>query len=240
MPRIRSRLSRESDNFNAWSKVVMNIDWRKTLELPRCGRPPLGLGSFLSRIKEIESGMSRSDATELGRGLHHQKRVSPAPARPFPSWYNQENSPLVFNHEARSHMGSDLHRYLFSAVMAEINGESPKLPNFPKLLLPKHRNAEISVKTNRLFADRFRVQVAGQPSTTITSHISKDGHGFIHFDPSQCRTLTVREAARLQTFPDDYCFLGPRTAQYHQVGNAVPPYLAFQIAEAIGRAMGMI
>ena len=108
----------------------------------------------------------------------------------------------VCNHETRAHIGDDLSRYLFCASYAQVHGVSPKLEQFPAALLPKHKNAK-----SGNFSDRFRVQCAKEPATTVTSHISKDGHYFIHYDPTQCRSLTVREAARLQTFPDNYFFL---------------------------------
>ena len=127
-------------------------------------------------------------------------------------------------------MRSDLHRYLYAACYAMRFQSSPKVDEFPRELLPEHLNIH---QEKGPFRDRFRVQLADQPSSTVVSHIAKDGHYYIHYDPAQCRTLTVREAARLQTFPDNYFFEGNRTQQYWQVGNAVPPFLARQVAASV-------
>jgi len=107
-------------------------------------------------------------------------------------WYRESWKGGICNHEARGHMDSDLARYLFCTVYAKINKSedgvrhSPRLNDFPEVLLPNHKNAK-----SGKFVDRFKVQEKGLPATTITCHISKDGHYYIHYDPLQCRSLTV-------------------------------------------------
>jgi len=166
-----------------------------------------------------------------GIGSEFVKCNTPYKNNPYFDWYNDPQLNGACNHVSRSHLIQDLKRYMFASIFTKTNNRFPRLcdyEEYSKDLLPDHK----SVNTGK-FADRFRVQLPNEPATTITSHISKDGHYFIHYDPKQCRSLTVREAARIQTFPDNYLFCGPRTAQYHQVGNAVPPYLAKQIAEIV-------
>jgi DNA (cytosine-5)-methyltransferase 1 len=183
------------------------------------------------RVRErIEKTLSGLRQFQADRGDEFIPYVPAADYRP--DWFIDPAMGGVCNHTSRPHMTSDLHRYLFVAAYAKVHGRSPELIDFPVELWPDHRNLEDALLKG-YFDDRFRVQMSDRPSTTITSHICKDGHYFIHYDESQCRSLTVREAARLQTFPDNYYFCGPRTHQYRQVGNAVPPLLACQIAGVV-------
>jgi len=148
----------------------------------------------------------------------------------------------VFNHFARKHMDEDLKRYKYFSNFSEKHKRYATLYdlyNEDKDLLPTHANASsnklIDKNGNKIgkYVDRFKVQAWNKAATTITAHISKDGHAFIHPDSNQNRSLTVREAARLQSFPDNYIFCGPRTEQFKQIGNAVPVKLAYIIAEGI-------
>lgn len=224
LPAIRSGLSKEKDSREAWIRElrrISNINIRQQLNGAPITGPIAQALSFGNLIKMRSPRFNCSTKYVVRRPKHDVLR----------SLYD-DRLPVLTGHSARSHMASDLRRYLYAAIFAQSAGRSPKLADFPKDLLPAHRNVELGRK-GKMFSDRFRVQLRDQVATTITSHISKDGHYFIHYDPAQVRSLTVREAARLQTFPDNYYFAGPRTAQYHQVGNAVPPQLARQIAEIV-------
>lgn len=220
MPKLRSGLTDMWDSLENWEKAISEIKnyiWFREKKIdPELSKQ---LKKYLLRIKH-----------SFGLGseyVSHNK--SP---RYFKKWFIDPKLGGVCNHTSRKHIKKDLHRYFYATCFARTYSKSPKIKDFPKEIWPDHENV-LEACNGTMFADRFRVQLKNKPSTTITSHISKDGHYFIHPDPVQCRSLTVREAARLQTFPDNYFFEGPRTPQYSQVGNAVPPLLARQIARVV-------
>lgn len=225
-------------------KRLILVGYRKSLE----DRHPEVLEIFkkLQRCGSRNSAMGRLTVDDAIGDLPHLK-----PGDGSNGWagpYNQNTnlkhyqikmrreSPGIIHHRARTHMDSDLERYKFfimhhkngngAATLDDLREERPDL-------IPHHRHLD-------KFLDRFKVQWWTQPSSTITAHIHKDGHYYIHPDIHQCRSFTVREAARCQSFPDNFKFEGPRTEQFRQVGNAVPPLLAYVVARMIKKELKMI
>lgn len=132
---------------------------------------------------------------------------------------------FVTQHITRQHNDRDLEIYSI-AINKWLKGKQRlKYSEVPKHL-QTHKNIEA-------FLDRYKVIDPTGHSHTVVAHIAKDGHYYIYPDPKQVRSISVREAARIQSFPDDYFFEGGRTAAFKQIGNAVPPLMAQAIAKKI-------
>jgi DNA (cytosine-5)-methyltransferase 1 len=229
LPNIRSGLSRHRDSGQTW---VERLHSQLHSRWANAGTRRVDSAELSDLVRQLLGEVRAPDADRGAEFISLDVAVDY-----MSDWYSDQNMRGICNHSSRAHMEKDLYRYFYAACYARLHGISPSLQHFPTDLIPYHTSAVVAVEEGGNFSDRFRVQVSGRPSTTIVSHISKDGHYYIHPDPLQCRSLTVREAARLQTFPDNYFFSGPKTAQYVQVGNAVPPYLAKQIADIVYRVL---
>ncbi|MDB4634101.1 DNA cytosine methyltransferase [Rubripirellula sp.] len=230
LPELRSGLSKDDTPEN-WIKAISKLRlsaWYK--------RPQKKHKATIQLIKETLNKLLVPDS-DRGQNWSHYS-TSPR-AKKLKHWYSDPKLKGTLNHTTKMHMASDLHRYLFATCFAKEGEEnkSPLLSDFPQQLLPEHKNVQQALIKKTLgqvgFKDRFTVQLPDKPASTITSHLHKDGHKFIHYDPKQCRAITPREAARIQTFPDNYYFCGGQSASYLQIGNAVPPVLSHQIAEIV-------
>lgn len=134
--------------------------------------------------------------------------------------------PLPKNHEPRSHSKRDIE--IFKLLANDIKTGVEKYTSSQALIqLYKEKTGKDSN------FHKYHVIRENKPSNTIPAHLYKDGLRHIHPDPEQARSITVREAARLQSFDDDFEFLGSKSDQYKMIGNAVPPKFAKIIAETI-------
>lgn len=219
----------EANNFGVLQnrKRIIIIGWKKELQynLPDLEAIKLEssytVNSLLSDLPKIQAGETTK------RYVRYRTRTNK---------YLSENAirngiEIVTQHIARPHSDQDKEIYRI-AVQKWNNGKTRlKYTDLPARL--KTHNNQSS------FFDRFKVVAADEPfSQTVVAHIAKDGHYYIHPDIEQNRSLTIREAARLQSFPDDYFFEGVkeginRTPAFKQIGNAVPPLMAFEIAKII-------
>lgn len=222
----------EANNFGVLQKRkrIIIIGWQKSLDpnLPdleaiRC-KTRYTVGELLGDLPPIQAGGGVDKFVSYSR-----------PSVPYLNNAGIRNGiDILTQHVARPHTEQDKEIYRI-AVEQLREGERLSYISLPKRL-KTHAN-------QHSFFDRFKVVDANaEYSQTIVAHIAKDGHYYIHPDIKQNRSLTVREAARLQSFPDDFYFEGVkegknRTAAFKQIGNAVPPLMAQHIARNISNIL---
>lgn len=166
-----------------------------------------------------------NDLAPLNPGETNNNYVQPASPYLRATGIRKTNDILTL-HECRQHNNVDLQIYKY-VINAWNNGHNRMLYySLPESLKTR--------KNQTSFVDRYKVVAGDMPFThTMIAHIAKDGHYFIHPDVRQCRSISVRESARIQSFPDDFFFEGPRSAKFTQIGNAVPPLMAKAVAQKI-------
>lgn len=207
-------------------KRIIMIGWRKKCK--KCSYPdfkpvkPFGcVNNILDDLKKLQAGEGEESFQPYPKGvsLKYLKKNK-----------LKGNFGGVRHHSARPHNDRDREIYR-EAIRKWDEGEGSRL---------NYNDLDDELKTHKFrsgFLDRFKVVDGSGYSHSVIAHIAKDGHYFIHPDIEQARSLTVREVARLQSFPDDYYFEGSRGPKYTQIGNAVPPLMAEAIAVEIKKML---
>lgn len=197
-------------------KRIIIIGWRKDLEFLY---PTFESSNIDYTVNDMLNDLPNICAGEVYTKFNYQCK----PNKYLLDTKLRNEDDIITHHIARPHNERDLE--IYKIVVNKWNNEKTRI---------KYTDLPESLRThNNLssFLDRFKI-VAGDEkySHTVVAHISKDGHHYIHPDIIQNRSITVREAARIQSFPDDYFFEGSRTSNFVQIGNAVPPLMAEEIA----------
>jgi len=204
-------------------KRVIIIGWRKGTEYAFPDFPVINphavVNDVLNDLPPLERGQSADNYIDGAEISNYLKRFK-----------IRTEADVLTHHICRTNKNRDVEIYR-RAIELWNNGHNRLNYNHLPDELKTHRN-------RASFVDRFKVVEGDMPYChTVLAHLSKDGHYFIHPDIEQCRSISVREAARLQSFPDNYFFEGPRTSQFVQIGNAVPPLMAKGIATQIKRQL---
>lgn len=207
-------------NFGVLQKRrrLIIIGWKKELNLKY---PEFVKVNYEATINDIFSDLEPLKPGENAGRFNYYKEINDylkkTEIRNGINFYTQ--------HITRPHNENDLEIYSLAIDKWNKNKERLKYTDVP--LKNQTQNNLTS------FLDRFKVVNKDGLSHTMVAHISKDGHYYIHPDKKQLRSISVREAARIQSFPDDYFFEGSRTSSFKQIGNAVPPIMADYLAKTI-------
>ncbi len=169
LPKIRSGVTDEPDTSEAWISAIFSLK-------------KIDFGSHT----HADAIRGRIDTLFKSRSNTFRRSATSYPPQPSKTggamafMYDPRVRTLT-GHDARAHMTADLQRYAFATAFAHVTGRSPKLLDFPQALLPNHRDIEDGV-AGKKFVDRFKVQLPKRSASTITAHIAKDGHYYIHYD----------------------------------------------------------
>ena len=210
-----------SKNFGVLQdrKRVIIVGWRKELALSypdfEITEPKFKiLKDLFADLPELKNGEGTMNAVNYKKPTTEYLKQSKI----------RNEIDFVTQHIARPNNENDLE--IYRMAVEEMNqGKRLNYAKLPERLI-RHKNTSS-------FTNRFQVVNGDGISHTVVAHIAMDGHYYIHPDNKQNRSITIREAARIQSFPDDYFFEGSRTAAFKQIGNAVPPLMAEKIAKKI-------
>lgn len=203
---------RERIIFIGWKKEYKHLEYPVFSKVKSEGK----VQDLLQDLPDLQAGEGTDDFQGYGKRL---------PSKYLNDMKIRNNFNGIRHHAARMHNNRDRDIYRIAISQWNKNHHRLRYDELPGEL-KTHRNRQS-------FIDRYKVVDRNSVSHAVLAHLAKDGHYFIHPDPGQARSLTVREAARIQSFPDDYLFEGPRSAKYVQIGNAVPPRMAAGIAEKV-------
>lgn len=210
-------LNAKDFNVSQNRQRVILIGWKKESQISypdfKCNQKSLSVRDLFCDLPPLKSGETIDG---------ERNYLTSAPSNSF---IRKTEWTILTQHIARPHNPNDLEIYRYVVENWNSTGRHLRYNDLPEIN-QTHNNRTI-------FLDRYKLVLYDDISHTVVAHIAKDGHYYIHPDIKQNRSLSVREAARIQSFPDNFYFEDSRTAAFRQIGNAVPPLMAYHIAKQL-------